>query len=205
MKQAAVPKILAPYGVPAPPELCALIRSYMDMLLKWNQKVSLTSITDPAEIVARHFGESLFAAQAVPIRARRLVDVGSGAGFPGLALKLVLPETHVTLVEANAKKAAFLNEVVRTLCLERVSVVRGRTEEIDISQPIADYVTARATGHYEDLLDWSLSALGPGGKLVLWIGADEAEHVTTQHTWSWSKPILMPNSARRMLLVGLRP
>ena len=119
---------LAPYGVAPSRDLCSAIRDYTVLLLRWNQRIGLTAIKDPASILARHFGESLFAASAVPLRSRRLVDVGSGAGFPGLALKLVLPETEVTLIEANAKKAAFLAEVIRTLRLRGVRLLRERTE-----------------------------------------------------------------------------
>src|SRR5207244_13631657 len=106
------------------------IRKYMDLLLLWNHKVSLTSIVDPGEILARHFGESMFAAAKFSILKGRLADVGSGAGFPGLALKIIRPELHVTLIEANAKKSAFLAEVVRDLGLIGVDVLRASHDAV---------------------------------------------------------------------------
>src|ERR1700674_1377292 len=86
------------------------IQRYMKLLLKWNEKINLTAIRDPLEILYRHFCESMFAAAAVPLEGGRLADVGSGAGFPGLPLKIIRAELEVFLVESNAKKATFLAE-----------------------------------------------------------------------------------------------
>ena len=152
--------------------------------------------------MGRHFGESFFAVNAVPLRPRKLVDVGSGAGFPGLALRLLLPKAEVTLIESNAKKAAFLGEAVRVLKLDDVKVVRARTEEIELPSPIADSVTARAVGNFAELLEWSARALEPNGKLVLWLGSEDAARLTGLSEWIWSQPIAIPNSARRVLLAG---
>src|SRR2546423_4621034 len=108
----------------------SLISAYLDLLLKWNAKINLTAIRDPEQIVQRHFGESLFAAREIADRfrssgdlhGRTLLDVGSGAGFPGIPIKTWLPELHVTLVEARQKKATFLREVARSLALDGLSV-----------------------------------------------------------------------------------
>lgn len=202
MDDTAIARILKEYGVEVSSGLCEAICAYMDLLLTWNQKVSLTSVTSPEEIVGRHFGESLFALYAVPLRPRRLLDVGSGAGFPGLALKLMLPDTEVTLVEANVKKATFLSEVVRQLRLEHVVVLRARTEQVDLHAPITDCVTARAIGNFAELLEWSGRSIEPGGRLVLWLGSDDAASVAQHTGWSWSRPLPIPKSTRRVLLVG---
>lgn len=204
MDAAAIARILQDYGVEASPALCNSIRLYTELLLKWNQKVSLTSITSPGEIIGRHFGESLFAVHAIPLPPRSfLVDVGSGAGFPGLALKLMLPETYVNLIEANTKKAAFLNEAVRHLRLEDVTVWRMRTAEMDPSTLLARYVTARAVGRFDELLEWARKALAKNGRLVLWLGADDAASLARgTRRWSWSRPAPIPKSQRRVLLVG---
>lgn len=194
---------LAAFGVVASGDLCQAIREYISILLLWNQKISLTSITSPSEILERHFAESLFAVSAAPIRARRLADVGSGSGFPGLALGLLLPNTEIMLIEANAKKAAFLAETARKLKLGRVRVLRERSEEIQLIEPIADCVTARATGHFASLLKWSKAALEPGGQLVLWIGATDARNVTQEPSYVWREPIPIPRSRNRVLLVGV--
>ncbi len=126
------------------------ISMYIDILLRWNARINLTAVRQPEYIVTRHFGESLFAARhlfpdprvrtdtraAGPQHARsqrppapRVLDIGSGAGFPGLPLKLWAPEIHLTLIESNHKKATFLREVIRALTLTDVDVFPGRAED----------------------------------------------------------------------------
>src|ERR1043166_6985841 len=89
------------------------IQQYTRLLLVWNDKLNLTAIRDPLEILYRHFCESMYGAAALPVEKCRLADVGSGAGFPGLPLKIVRPDLDVFLIESNVKKATFLAEVVR--------------------------------------------------------------------------------------------
>src|SRR5882762_10633722 len=106
------------------------IQQYTNILLAWNEKINLTSIRDPLEILNRHFCECMYAASTVPVEHGRLADVGSGAGFPGLALKIVRPELQVFLIESNVKKATFLAEVVRELQLSDTRVLVSRYEEL---------------------------------------------------------------------------
>src|ERR1700760_1027569 len=89
------------------------IQEYIRILLQWNEKLNLTAIRDPLEILHRHFCESMFAASALPLETGRLADIGSGPGFPGLPLKILRPELQVFLVESNIKKGTFLAEVIR--------------------------------------------------------------------------------------------
>jgi 16S rRNA (guanine527-N7)-methyltransferase len=197
-----IKKTLAGYGFHPDQDHCAAIRSYMSLLLRWNQRVSLTTVVDPIEILRFHFGESLFAASSVPIGKGRLADVGSGAGFPGLPLRMAAQELEVTLIESNAKKAAFLSEVVRILGLGKVEVLRLRAHEANPDAPQFDYVTARAVGDYKDLLSWSSERLSPRGTLILWLGEDDARAIAGKDSWIWREPMLIPGSARRYLLVG---
>src|ERR1700733_5078334 len=103
-------ELLRPYGVLVDAHLFELITIYMSTLRQWNQKISLTAVTEPSKILNFHFGESLFAGSEVDIHEGRLADVGSGAGFPGLALAMANPRLFVTLIDSNSKKAAFLSE-----------------------------------------------------------------------------------------------
>ena len=123
--------LLAPYlkNARAPAGLYDQLGTYLDLLVKWNARTNLTSIRKPEEIVTRHFGESLFAAAHLPPSARSVLDLGSGAGFPGLPLQLLRPELAVTLAESQGKKAAFLREVIRTLGLP-TQVHAARAEEL---------------------------------------------------------------------------
>ena len=158
--------LLAPYYPVEDKSLIEHIRAYIPLLLGWNEKISLTKITDPVEIVRFHFGESLFAASALKIRDGRLADVGSGAGFPGLPLAMAIPGLHATLIEASAKKAAFLSEVARRLYLPNVGVLRSRMEDVRGVEPF-DFICARAMGKHANLIRWSRDKLTPRGKLVL--------------------------------------
>src|SRR5262249_6729895 len=126
---ATIAGLLGPFAEPSPVQL-EQTAAYLDLLLKWNAKVNLTSVRDPRQIITRHFGESYFAArELLPSElATTLIDLGSGAGFPGLPLAMFAPEVKVALIESNAKKVAFLNEVIAALRLRNVKVVRQRAE-----------------------------------------------------------------------------
>src|SRR5579862_8916516 len=102
--------LLLPYGFDASIETSGRIGLYVELLLKWNRKIALTTVTDPVEIIKFHFGESIFAISTGPCGKSRLADVGTGAGFPGLALALADSDLQVSLIESNLKKCAFLAE-----------------------------------------------------------------------------------------------
>jgi 16S rRNA (guanine527-N7)-methyltransferase len=193
---------LAPYGISASRDLCASIQNYISLLLRWNNHISLTTVTDQEEIVRFHFGESFFAAGVVPIRDGRLADVGSGAGFPGLALRIAVPALQVTLIESNGKKATFLSEVTRDLKLDHTTVVRMRMEEVRGRENEFDFVTSRALGRHGSLLGWAKDTLTRNGRVVLWLGEDDCSRISKQLTWKWRDPIHIPGSKRRFLLVG---
>ncbi len=193
---------LLPFGVDLPQPDVELVHQYLQMLVIWNQRVNLTSIRDPIGILSRHFGESLFAAKKVPIELGRLADVGSGAGFPGLALKIASPALQVKLLEPNLKKAVFLNEVARTLRMANVQVFRGRFAELSSSE-VFDFITSRALGKIQELLAWARTRLSPAGSVVLWLGTQDAMSMTHVLGWKWRKPIPIPGSDRRVLLVGV--
>lgn len=203
LSDARITEILAEYGVAPDFGLFYQIRTYIALLLKWNSKISLTAVTDPLDICKLHFGESIFAAHAVPMREGRLADFGTGAGFPGLPLRMASPAFELTLIESNAKKAAFLSEVVRGLELDGVEVFRGRMEHHRPDKPY-DWITARALGQHDDLLLWSRENLDASGKVVLWLGEDVVNRISQTSDWEWRFPILIPGSKRRFLLVGSR-
>jgi 16S rRNA (guanine527-N7)-methyltransferase len=193
---------LASYGVRPDARLLGQIRDYISLLLLWNQKISLTTVVSPDEIIRFHFGESFFAVEKVPFENGRLADVGSGAGFPGIPLAMLVPELKVTLVEANLKKAAFLAEVIRKLALHNASVVRARMQDLDWNE--LDFITARALGHRDEFIGWSYRSLAPSGRLVLWVGTGATRAIMCERAFSWRQPIPVPGSRHRVLLIGLR-
>ena len=193
---------LRPYGFSPDGGQCDAFRAYISLLLRWNQKISLTTVVDPMEILRFHFGECLFAASSVPIEKGRLADVGSGAGFPGLAVGIVLPGLSITLIESNSKKAAFLGELTRELKFRHVELIRQRFEEVPANLGQFDYVTARALGNYEALLRWAHGVLSSTGRVILWLGEDECKSISTDPSFAWREPLHIPGSQRRFILVG---
>jgi 16S rRNA (guanine527-N7)-methyltransferase len=193
---------LRPYGAAIESAAADKIRAYISLLLKWNRTMSLTTVTDPVEILKFHFGESIFAASVVNFAESRLADVGSGAGFPGLPLALLIPSVAVTLIESNTKKCAFLSEVVRELQLPNVTVFRGRMEIIPQDHGLLDFITARAFGKFDELLSWSSEHIAETGKIALWLGEADSHGISKNGDWNWERSILIPGSERRYLLVG---
>lgn len=199
---AEIAHVLAPFGVKLSDSQLAFVSRYAALLLRWNQLISLTTIEDPEEIVARHFGESIFAASLLPLTSGRLADVGTGAGFPGLALKIARPGLLVTLIESNRKKCAFLAEVQRELHLTDVNIQRSRYEDSTMAPRSVDFLCARALGNYGSLLRWARGMLSTTGSVVLWVGLEDSVLIGKTAGWSWDLPVAIPGSARRAILVG---
>jgi 16S rRNA (guanine527-N7)-methyltransferase len=196
------------------------ISTYIDLLIRWNARINLTAIRDPEEIVTRHFGESLFAANClfdptnrveadVPLcpatdpgsKRTRLIDVGSGPGFPGLPIKLWNPSVEVTLIESNQKKATFLREVIRTLTLTNINVFSARAETHPPA--IGDVVTLRAVERFEQVLPTVVTLVAPKGRIALLIGSAQVEQ--TRHfapNLEWNPPVPIPQSSSRVILVA---
>jgi 16S rRNA (guanine527-N7)-methyltransferase len=190
------------YGVALAPGVADKFGAYISLLLKWNETISLTTVTNPTEILKFHFGESIFAASIVYFGKSRLADVGSGAGFPGLPLAIIVPSLNVTLIESNGKKCAFLSEVVRSLQLENVSVFRGRMEDFPADVGPLNFVAARALGQHAELLAWARRRAGAGAKVILWLGESDYRKISLNPDLSWDVPKLIPGSERRYLLIG---
>ena len=200
----------------------AQVSTYLDLLLKWNARINLTSVRQPEEIITRHFGESFFTARqlcpspvVIPSKRDRagakeresrdlgfsnLIDVGSGAGFPGLPIKIYAPAVTVTLVESNQRKATFLREVARVLTLTSIDVFAGRAEDFPGAAAI---VTLRAVEKPERALPAAARLISPGGRLVLLSGASQASDVQGfLRGFSWAAPVSLPGSSSRIVLVG---
>jgi len=180
------------------------IQQYTKILLAWNDKVNLTAIRDPLEILYRHFCESMFGAAVLPVEKCRLADVGSGGGFPGLPLKIMRPDLEVFLIESNVKKATFLAEVVRELGLTDARVLVSRFEELGEEVAPLDFVCSRALGDFARFLAWAGSPAVSGKKVLLWLGGRDVEEVRAIPGWSWEAPKPMPHSLQRVLLSGAR-
>ncbi len=186
------------------------IATYIDLLIRWNARINLTAIRDPDQIVTRHFGESLFAARilfpspensSASTNDLRVTDVGSGAGFPGLPIKLWCPGIRLTLIESSQKKSAFLREVVRRLGLSRVEVFPDRAENFPAHS--SDLVTLRAVERFDSVLPVAARLASPNGRLALLIGSDQvARACQLAPDFHWLPPHPIPLSDRRILLIA---
>jgi len=180
------------------------IQQYTKLLRAWNEKVNLTAIRDPLEMLYRHFCESMFGAMLLPVENCRLADVGSGGGFPGLPLKIFRPELTVFLVESNVKKATFLAEVIRELGLTDTRVLVSRFEELSEDVAPLDVVCSRALGDFASFLAWAASPQVGAKQALLWLGGRDFEEVRTLPGWSWKEPTPVPKSLQRFILLGSR-
>ena len=180
------------------------IQQFMGILLSWNEKMNLTAIRDPLEILYRHFCESMYAGVAVPVEKGRLADVGSGGGFPGLPLKILRPELDLFLIESNVKKATFLAEVIRELGLTGARVLVSRYEELGEEVAPLDFVCSRALGEFPTFLGWAGSDHISAKQVILWIGERDLKEIKSLPGWDWKEAIPVPHSLRRLLLVGAK-
>jgi 16S rRNA (guanine527-N7)-methyltransferase len=201
---AVIRRALAEFKLPSYDDQVLQIQQYIRILLTWNEKISLTAIRDPLEILYRHFCESMYAAISAPVENGRLADVGSGGGFPGLPLKIIRPNLRVFLVESNLKKATFLAEVIRELGLKDAQVLVRRYEELHEEMAPLDYVCSRALGEFPGFLEWAGSNQTGAKQVILWIGARDLPDIQKISGWEWQEPISVPHSLRRLLLVGAK-
>lgn len=199
-----VSELLKPFGISLSPRQVEVLLTYLDLLLRWNQKINLTAITKPEECVQRHFGESFYLSEIMEPNGK-LLDIGSGAGFPGLALEIIAPELTVTLLEPVAKKRAFLKEVARVCQMSDVEVLSDRVEAFAQGSRLGsfDVATARAVGGLETLVPTAAKCLKPSGRLALWLGVDQVRAARNSGpNLTWSEPVTIPLSIQRVILIG---
>ncbi|MGB8259619.1 MAG: 16S rRNA (guanine(527)-N(7))-methyltransferase RsmG [Terracidiphilus sp.] len=195
--------LLASLGMePLAEEVASRFAAYLALLVRWNARMNLTAVRDEEGILARHFVESIACARALPPGLGSVLDFGSGAGFPGIPIALCRPELKVTLAESQGKKAAFLNEAVRTLGL-RAEVHSGRAETLAAGY---DCVVLRAVDRMLDALRSASRLVSPGGLLAPMTTADELERIEAAAgaEFSWLAPVPLPGGARRVLALGRR-
>jgi 16S rRNA (guanine527-N7)-methyltransferase len=172
---------------------------YLELIMKWNARINLTGIRTPEEIVRRHFGESLLVGAHVGA-CETLLDFGSGAGFPGIPIQLLRPDVQVTLEESQGKKAAFLNEVARSLGLSS-EVWAGRVEAMPAARRF-DVVVLRAV----DDMDLAVGEAGlRAQERVLIVGtADQAVYSGLREDFHMAEPISLPRLNDGVLWIAHR-
>jgi len=194
---------LAAAGLPSlDSAVASRFEEYLALILRWNARVNLTAVRDEEGILSRHFVESIACAHALPAGIATLLDFGSGAGFPGIPIGLCRPEIAVTLAESQGKKAAFLNEAVRTLGIS-AKIHSGRAETLATH---FDCVTLRAVDHMGLAVQSASHLVRPSGYLALMTtNADfPALQTSAGAEFAWQSGIQLPGSDDRILAVGMR-
>jgi len=174
---------------------------YLELLLRWNARLSLTAIREPAQIIRRHFAECAFAAQHLPVDIESLLDYGSGAGLPGIPFAICRPEIRVTLAEAQGKKASFLREVVRTIGTE-TEVYDGRVEKMAQGRPF-HAVSMRAVEKMELAIPIALRMV-ERYLVLLTTERSAREYGKLAPELRWLDPVRLPNSDQMILAIGGR-
>ena len=158
-------------------ENLASLAKYKDLLVEYNKKFNLTAIKSDEEIYLKHFYDSLTLIKAYSLNGNlKLLDIGTGAGFPGLVLKIFYPDLELTLLDSNHKKIAFLEVVIKELNLKNVTCINSRAENLPKTyREYFDIVTSRAVAHLRILLELSIPYLKVAGKLIAMKGLSEEE------------------------------
>jgi 16S rRNA (guanine527-N7)-methyltransferase len=171
---------------------------HYELLLRWNQRMNLTTVKPGSETVIRHYCESLFFAAHLPVKEQdtSVLDLGSGAGFPGIPMAILRPEWRVTLVESSQRKAVFLRESSRSL--RNVSVLAERMERVS---KYADWVVTRAVDPTEVVS--TIPRLAPNIGLML--GEEDFSSIRNDSRIAWAEPVRLPWGDRRLCVYGNVP
>jgi 16S rRNA (guanine527-N7)-methyltransferase len=180
---------------------------YLQELEKWNQTVcNLTAINRREDVIIKHFFDSLLYLQAMPAQAKTVADIGSGAGFPGVPIKLVCPEIRLTLIESSEKKCAFLRHIVRQLQLKDIIVVHSRLENYAQTN-VFDAVLSRALYSLKELADKTARLLTEHGAIIVSKGPKVQEELAALVDYSFQVNICslpLTNIQRRLVTVRLK-
>ena len=152
---------------------------YMQLLIEWNEKVNLTAIVEPEEIILKHFIDSMTIAKNINENAK-IIDVGTGAGFPGIPLKIIREDIEVCLLDSLNKRINFLNEVILELKLEKIEAVHGRAEELGRNKKYRekfDYATSRAVANLSTLSEYLIPFVKQNGYCISMKGSNVEEEI----------------------------
>lgn len=150
------------------------LNRYYHLLLEWNKKINLTRITDKEEVYLKHFYDSLTIVKVIDLKkVTTLLDFGTGAGFPGIVLKIIYPHLNVTLLDSLNKRITFLNEVIKDLNLQEIEAVHCRVE--DYTEKKFDVITTRAVANLSKLLDYTRNLIDKQTKFIPLKGHIEEE------------------------------
>lgn len=194
------------FGLSLSAALCHKLGEHYELLLHWNERINLTRITEPEEAARFHYVESLYVGEFLLPSVRRIADVGSGGGFPGIPLAVVRPDMEVILIEKDRRRAIFLSEAIRRLGLENVEVVCERFQAYERRD--FDALLCRALERMAERVP-ELLAFAEACRQVLLLGGSDLERAVRRHAgprWTWrSLPIPYAHKRRMLLLEQSTP
>jgi len=192
-------------------EQLASFEVFFDLLTEWNQKFNLTAITEKNDVYLKHFLDSLTIVPHIPDKAHKIIDIGSGAGFPGLPIKIVRADLNLTLTDSVGKKIFFIDEVIKKLDLKNTIAINNRAEELGRSDRYRekfDVATARAVAHLSVLCEYVLPLIKIGGIFIASkiANVEEIEQAGTAIRLLGGKikeiiPITYPDLPNRQLII----
>ena len=160
-------------GITPTEEQLQKLEKFYQLLIEWNQKINLTRITEKEDVYLKHFYDSLTIVKGVDLsKVNTLCDVGTGAGFPGIVLKIFYPNLKITLIDSLLKRVNYLNEIIKELELKDIEAIHTRAEDY---HETFDVVTARAVANIEKLLKYTMHLVNKNGKLIAMKGNIEEE------------------------------
>ena len=158
------------FGVTLSDEQLSQFYTYYQMLIEWNEKINLTAITDFDEVIKKHFLDSLSIGRILQQDSSvSILDIGTGAGFPGIPIKIAFPDTEITLMDSLNKRVNFLNEVINTLGLKKIEALHGRAEDFakpDMLRETFDICVSRAVANLSSLSEFCLPYVKVGGRFI---------------------------------------
>ncbi|HDH13391.1 MAG TPA: 16S rRNA (guanine(527)-N(7))-methyltransferase RsmG [Nitrospirae bacterium] len=183
-------------------------------LKKWNRAYNLTALKTDEEIIVKHFLDSLLYLRAIPEGAMKLADIGTGAGFPGIPVKIIRPETDITLIESSRKKAAFLRHIIRSLKLSAINVLEQRAEALTGEhEKNYDVILSRATFSIKEFLETACRYVKENGILILNKGPKVSEELKELERSPYAKgavretlklPLPLTTAERNLIILSCR-
>lgn len=202
-------------GITLNREMTEQFRMYQEILLDWNERMNLTTITDPEDIQNKHFLDSLTCVIPLDKETGKVIDIGTGAGFPGIPIKIAKPGLTVTLLDSLNKRIKFLDEVIARLNLVGINTVHGRAEECarnNEHREIYDFAFARAVAKLNVLSEYCLPYVKTGGLFISQKGIDYEQEVATSKdalkklggTIEEIMPVIIPDTDFQRVLIIIR-
>ncbi|MCR5148756.1 MAG: 16S rRNA (guanine(527)-N(7))-methyltransferase RsmG [Eubacterium sp.] len=180
MKNDLLKKSLDNLSINCSNEIIDQFDHYYDLLIDWNKKINLTAITEYDDVISKHFIDSILVSSFVDLNGKKIIDIGTGAGFPGIPIKILFPETELVLLDSLNKRVRFLEEVINKLSLKNVRIIHGRAEDLAHNKELRasfDIALSRAVANLSTLSEYCIPFIKKGGLFVSYKSGNADEEI----------------------------